>query len=597
MLVIGLTLLEGGVPVGIAWVTKLLLDRVASHRVDSSLAWLVAGLGVGILASTVLPHLLTFTQQLLRRRLELSLHDELFASVNQVPGLQIFDQPHFYDLLQLAQQAKDRTPMQLVNGGSALLQQITTLGGFVVSLIALDPVVAGVVLLAGAPGLLVELRLGALRDQFLIAAAPLERRRLFFGNIQIDRCAAQEIRAFGMGDHLRERLLGHVRQLAEHETNRDRREWWLRFSLGLLSAAVAALALLIAVRQAADGQLSVGDVAVVVAGLAALQAGVAGVARTCGQVHEAMLLLEHHCELTSLAAHLSKRPGPAKPVTRLRTGITLQDVWFRYDERLPWVLQGVSFTITAGECVGLVGLNGAGKSTLVKLLLGLLDISRGRVLWDDVDIRDFDPAQLRDRTSVVFQDFMAWDLSARENIGLGEIKRSADTDALVMAAQRAGIHRFLTGLPRGYDTPLSRMYFPPEMLGDDPGVVPSGGQWQRLAVARSLLRADRDLLILDEPSSGLDPESEEGLHERLRYLRTGRASLLISHRLGTVRRADRIVVLEDGQVCEQGTHEQLIKADGRYARLFRLQAHGYRASLTDEPELSTATAASSTHAQ
>lgn len=138
MLVIGLTLLEGGVPVGIAWVTKLLLDRVASHRVDSSLAWLVAGLGVGILASTVLPHLLTFTQQLLRRRLELSLHDELFASVNQVPGLQIFDQPHFYDLLQLAQQAKDRTPMQLVNGGSALLQQITTLGGFVVSLIALD---------------------------------------------------------------------------------------------------------------------------------------------------------------------------------------------------------------------------------------------------------------------------------------------------------------------------------------------------------------------------------------------------------------------------------------------------------------------------
>jgi ATP-binding cassette subfamily B protein len=578
--VLMLTLISGGLPVVFTWLTKLLLDRVASHQVDAALVWLVGSLTAAVLLSTVLPHLSALVQQMSRRRVEFAMHDELFTAVNRVPGLRIFDEPAFYDELQLAQQAKDRAPAQVVAGGCQLLQGAVSVSGFLASLAALDPMVAGVGLLAALPGIFVEGRLGRLREQCLVSIAPLERRRFLFGRVQVDRCAAQEIRAFDAGEYLRRRMLDQIRRINDHETERDRREWRLRFRHGVFSAIIAGVALLIALRQAASGRLTVGDVAVVIAGISTVQAGLAAVIRSCGQTHEALLLMDHHRHVAELTAQLSARTGVSlRPVAPLRTAIEMRDVWFRYDERLPWVIRGLDLRIEVGECVGLVGLNGAGKSTLVKLLLGLLEPARGAVLWDGIDIRHLDPYALRQRTSVVFQDFMAWDLTATENIRLGDLDHGVQQAAIQQAAERAGVHAFLSSLPHGYQTLLSRLHFPPDASGEDPGVVPSGGQWQRLAVARSLLRADRDVLILDEPSSGLDAEAEEGLHERLRYLRSGRASLLISHRLSTVRRADRILVLADGRVLEQGTHEQLIEENGRYARLFRLQAEGYR----DEP--------------
>jgi ATP-binding cassette subfamily B protein len=273
----------------------------------------------------------------------------------------------------------------------------------------------------------------------------------------------------------------------------------------------------------------------------------------------------------------------------LERGIELRGVWFRYSDDHPWVLSGVNLFLPAGQAVALVGRNGSGKSTLVKLLCRLYDPTKGAILWDGVDLRDMDVAELRRRMGAVFQDFMHYDLTAAENIALGDVDALGgapgsargygvgDQDRIVAAAQLAGVHDMIGALPNGYDTMLSRL-FVSEQDKDDPetGVVLSGGQWQRLALARAFLRDNCDLLILDEPSSGLDAVAEHEVHTRLREHRRGRTSVLISHRLGAVRGAEQIVMLDNGGIVERGTHDELISADGVYAELFRLQSAGYQ---------------------
>jgi ATP-binding cassette subfamily B protein len=316
-------------------------------------------------------------------------------------------------------------------------------------------------------------------------------------------------------------------------------------------------------------------VTVFVAAVAGMQGAVAGIVNQFGAAHQALLLLDHYCVATNIEPDLPV-PRPPAAVPALANGIVFDDVWFRYGPDRPWVLRGVDLTIPAGRSTALVGLNGAGKSTLVKLLCRLYDPTRGHVRWDGIDIAQFDPADLRARIGTVFQDYVEYELSAAENIGLGDLSRLDDRPRIEAAANRAGVHDVLSTLPRGYDTMLTRMFI--EGVDEehpDTGVLLSGGQGQRLALARTFLRDDRDLLVLDEPSSGLDAEAEAEVHERIKRSRAGRASLLISHRLNTIRDADSIAVLDGGQITELGSHETLLARDGTYSRLFHLQAEGY----------------------
>jgi ATP-binding cassette, subfamily B, bacterial len=302
-----------------------------------------------------------------------------------------------------------------------------------------------------------------------------------------------------------------------------------------------------------------------------------------------LMMFEHYRALLDAGPDLPVADEPAV-LGDLRGSIELRDVWFRYSPAHPWVLRGVNMVIPAGRAAAIVGRNGAGKSTIVKLLCRFYDPTRGSVRWDGVDLRDISPADLRARIGAVFQDFMEYDLTAAENIGIGDVDRRDDSRRVEAAARLAGVHETLARLPGGYGTLLSRTFTSGGgasdesaalawLTGDDTsgvGVTLSTGQWQRLALARGLFRGRRDLLILDEPSSGLDPEAEHQVHGTLRTYAAGTTRVLISHRLGATRDADHVFVIEDGVVSEQGTHTELVSAGGAYARLFALQAKGYQ---------------------
>ncbi len=438
---------------------------------------------------------------------------------------------------------------------------------------------AVVVLAAAVPALVAQLRLSRRRAGMMWSLGPVERREFFFGNLLADVQAAKEIRLFGSGPFLRGRMMAERRTADAEKRRMDLRDLYTQGGLGLLSATVAGAGLVWAIVNAYRGTITAGDVTMLVAAIGGMQGALTTLTMALAGAHQQLLLFEHFLAVVEARPDLPVTSKPV-PTPALERGIELRDVWFRYSDEHPWVLSGVDLFLPVGQAVALVGRNGAGKSTLVKLLCRLYDPTKGVILWDGVDLRDMDPAGLRLRIGAVFQDFMHYDLTAAENIALGDIDALGDRDRIMAAARLAGIHDTIEQLPSGYDTLLSRI-FVSEQDKDDPetGVVLSGGKWQRLALARAFLRDNRDLLILDEPSSGLDAVAEHEVHTRLREHRTGRTSVLISHRLGAVRGADQIVVLDDGAVSERGTHEELIAADGVYAELFRLQAAGYQESV------------------
>ncbi|MEW1868141.1 ABC transporter ATP-binding protein [Streptomyces caelestis] len=580
-------LCAGGAPVLSAWLTKLLLDGITQPSPGALrhlLVWAGSLAAAGVISALV-PHAAVYAGNRLSRRVKLTVRDRLFTKTGTLQGLAQLEDPRFHNRLMLAQQAGSESPGQILTSLLGLLQGGLTLGGFLVALILLSPVMAGVVTAAVIPALLAETALNRRRAGLRWRLGPAERREIFYTDLLRDLKAAKEVRLFGLAGFLRGRMLSEMRTINAAKDRLDRRALHTQGGLSLLSAAVAGAGLVWATRAALSGEFTAGDVAMFAASVAGAQGSLASVVRSLSGVHDAMLMFGHHQAVMRTPSTLPV-PAAACAVPPLRRGIEFRGVWFRYAEDQPWILRGVDLFIASGETTALVGHNGEGKSTLVKLLCRLYDPTRGVVLWDGVDLRDLDPAELRERMSAVFQDYTCYDLTAGENIGLGDLSALGDRPRVAVAARRAGVHDLIDGLPHGYDTFLSRMFENP--ADDDPasGMLLSGGQWQRVALARAFLRDDRDLLILDEPSSGLDAEAEYEIHKRLGEYRAGRTSLLISHRMGTTRAADHIAVLSDGRIAEQGDHGRLLAAGGIYARLFRTQSRGYREPDEAEADLS-----------
>ncbi|MGH9209819.1 MAG: ABC transporter ATP-binding protein [Acidimicrobiales bacterium] len=570
---VALAVAAGAAPVAVAWLTREVLDRLVGGSGPVLAPTLLL---VGAAAAVVLvPHLIRYVDEELQRQIGLGARQRMYAAVGRMAGLRRFEDPQYHDRLALAAESGPNAPMEVVSGTLAVGQSAVGLLGFLATMLLLNPWMLVIIVVSALPALHAEMRLVRRRTQVVAQLSHAWRREDFYAQLLRSSTAAKEVRLFGLGSLFGARMVAELRQINRAHRQLARRELVVQLLLGLFGALVAAGGLVWAVQAAQAGDLTVGDVSIFVASVAGIQDGLSLAIASLGRVREAMFLFGHYRAVVDSEPDLPVLTTSSS-VPRLQRGVELRDVWFRYGDDLPWVLRGVSLTLPHGSTTALVGRNGSGKSTIVKLLCRFYDPTRGAVLWDGVDLRELPVDELRRRIGAVFQDFVAYELSAADNIGLGDLRAGGDRGRIEAAAHRAGCDETLVALPHGYDTMLTRIYAGADDGEDAPsGVVLSGGQWQRVAVARALMRDDCDLLILDEPSTGLDAEAEYDLHRRLRRHRTGRTSLLISHRLNTVRDADSIVVVADGTVAEQGAHVDLIDAAGTYARLFERQSAGY----------------------
>jgi ATP-binding cassette subfamily B protein len=573
------TVVGAVVPVSSAWLLKLVLDSLTRQPVPAATV-LVLAVGLAVTAGTAaaLPLIARYLQGRLSRRVGLLAQDRLYAAVNRLPGLEPFEDPRFLDRVSLAQQAGS-SPTQVLEGALGLAGAVAVSVGFVVSLATVSPFMMAALLGTSVPALAAHLWLSRHQGRAYWEISPRQRREMFYAGMLTDIRAAREIRLFGAGDFLRTRMRTERQAVDAIEEHLDRRTLLVQGALAAVAAVVAGAGLVWAVGAATSGRLTAGDVTIFLASVAGVQSAMAMAIASAARMHQSLLLFEHYLGVRQLGA-AAPAGEPVATVPGLRTGIELRDVWFRYGPDRPWVLRGVSLVIPHGRTVALVGCNGSGKSTLVKLLCRFYDPTRGAVLWDGVDLRDLPVDLVRARISAVFQDFMQYDLTVAENVALAAVDSAEDGRRVATAADLAGVHDAVTRLPRGYGTTLSRVFAAADDDADT-GVTLSGGQWQGVALARSLLRDTPDLLILDEPSSGLDAGAEYDLHERLARHRVGRTNVLVSHRLSAVRDADLIAVLAGGRVVETGDHGSLIGSGGIYADLFTTQARGYAGG--DEP--------------
>jgi ATP-binding cassette subfamily B protein len=563
-------LISSLIPLAALWITKLIIDgivyAVSSHQpVQPLLWWLVAAEFAIAIFGSILGRTIDYLDALLADKYTRHISIQVMKHAAEL-DLMAYEDPVFYDRLERARvQATDRLGM--IQSIGRLVQQVITAASLSVSILLFSPWLLLLLIAGILPAFLGESHFAVLGYAKNFRQTPVRRELDYLRVLGGSREAAKELKLFGLKDFLIGRFTRLSDQIYRENVDLARRRLIAGSFLSVIGTAGYYSAYVYVIFRTVTGSLTIGTLTFLTGAIVQASGNIQQIFSSLSSIADQALFLTDLLAFFEMQPTIRSKPHalPApRPIVR---GFEFRNVSFRYPGTSRLVLNSLDFHLRAGERVALIGKNGEGKTTLVKLMTRLYDPVEGQVLLDGVDLREYNLEDLYREIGVIFQDFMRYEMTARENIAVGRIDEINNLPLLKTAADKSMADEVIERLPRDYEQMLGRRF--------ESGVDLSGGEWQKIALARAYLR-DAQVLILDEPTAALDARSEFEVFQRFAELTAGKSALFISHRFSTVRMADRIVVLENGRIAEDGNHEKLLNLGGRYAEMFEMQAASYR---------------------
>ncbi len=570
----GLTMVSGLLPVGQAWVGKLIIDSVTHaisthqdvHKAFTGLApYLYLEFGF-ILTGAFVGQLKRLLDEILDHKIGFLINSKIIRKALRL-DLQYFENAEFYDKMQNARRQSEYRAIAIVKAVFQLIGNLITMGSFIALLLSFSPWVALVLFGAALPAFVAQTRYSELNFRLQGWKAPESRRMSYYEHLLTVDSSAKEIKLFNLGEPLLGRYAELFWKVFKEDSRLAWRRSWASLAWGLLGTLSYYGCYAWVILRTLAGRIGLGSMTMYLAVFRQSQGTFTGLFESLNALFENGLFMENLFTFLDLPEGASRPPTGAVPALDPARGIEIENVSFRYPGQAEWALRQVTLSILPNEKLALVGENGSGKTTLIKLLTRLYEPSEGEILYQGRNLKEWPAEELRRRIGVIFQDFVRYQLTLRENVGFGSIDDLNDQVRLDHAAEQGGMEDLLATLAEGWNTTLGGWF--------QKGRELSGGQWQKIALSRAFMRTG-EVIVLDEPTSALDARQEYEVFQRFKDLTAGRIAFLISHRFSTVRMADRIVVLKEGRIEEQGSHTDLLAHSGTYSRLFEMQAEGYR---------------------